>query len=51
MLLEVNGYELKASNEEFYDAIYGVASGEMDDDEFREWVGSRVVLKRVNESK
>ena len=42
VLLEVNGYELKASNEEFYDAIYGVASGEIDDDEFREWVGSRV---------
>ena len=42
VLLELNGYELKACNEEFYDAIYGVASGEMDDDEFREWVGSRV---------
>ena len=51
VLLELNGYELKASNEEFYDAIYGVASGEIDDEEFRVWVGSRVVLKRVNESK
>ena len=51
VLLELNGYELKASNEEFYDAIYGVASGEINDEEFRVWVGSRVVLKRVNESK
>ena len=51
VLLELNGYELKACNEEFYAVIYGIASGEMDDDEFREWVGSRVVLKRVNESK
>ena len=42
VLLELNGYDLKASNKEFYDAIYGVASGEMDDDEFRKWVGSRV---------
>ena len=42
VLLELNGYELKASNEEFYDAIYGVASGEIDDEEFRVWVGSRV---------
>lgn len=42
VLLELNGYELKACNEEFYDAIYGVASGEMDDDEFRVWVGCRV---------
>ena len=42
VLLELNGYELKACNEEFYDAIYGVASGEMDEEEFREWVGSRV---------
>ena len=42
VLLELNGNELKASNEEFYDAIYGVASGEMKEDEFREWVGSRV---------
>lgn len=41
VLLELNGYELKACNEEFYDAIYGVASGEMDDDEFREWVRGR----------
>lgn len=42
VLLEVNGYELKADNEEFYEAIYGVASGEMERDEFGEWVGSRV---------
>ena len=45
VLLELNGYELKASNEEFYDAIYGVASGEMKEDEFREWVGRRVNRK------
>ena len=42
VLLEVNGYELKTDNEEFCEAIYGVASGEMKEDEFREWVGSRV---------
>ena len=51
VLLEVNGYELKADDEEFYEAIYGIASGEMKEVEFRALVGSRVVLKRVNESK
>ena len=51
VLLELNSYRLNTSNKAFYATIYGVASGEMDDEEFREWVGSRVVLKRVNESK
>ena len=41
VLLELNGYELKADNEEFYDAIYGVASGEMKEVEFGEWVRRR----------
>lgn len=51
VLLELNGYRLNTSNKEFYAVIYSVASGEIDDEEFRVWVGSRVVLKRVNESK
>ena len=42
VLLELNGYELSANNEELYDAIYGVASRELSDDEFRLWVGIRV---------
>ncbi len=41
VLLEVNGYRLNTSNKEFYAVIYGVASGKVDEEEFREWVGSR----------
>ena len=51
VLLELNGYRLNTSNKAFYSTIYGVASGEMDDEEFRVRVGRSVVLKRVNESK
>ena len=51
VLLELNGYRLNTSNKAFYADIYGVASGKVDEEEFRVRVGSRVVLKRVNESK
>ena len=51
VLLELNGYRLNTSNKAFYADIYAVASGNVDEEEFRVRVGSRVVLKRVNESK
>ena len=51
VLLELNSYRLNTSNKAFYATIYGVASGKVDEEEFRVRVGSRVVLKRVNESK
>ena len=51
VLLELNGYRLNTSSKASYADIYAVASGNVDEEEFRVRVGSRVVLKRVNESK
>ena len=39
VLLELNSYRLNTSNKAFYDTIYGVASGKVDEEEFRVRVG------------
>lgn len=39
VLLELNGYRLNTSNKAFYATIYGVASGKVDEEEFRVRVG------------
>ena len=41
VLLELNGYRLNTSNKAFYADIYGVASGKIDEEEFRVRVGRR----------
>ena len=39
VLLELNSYRLNTSNKAFYSTIYGVASGKVDEEEFRVRVG------------
>ena len=39
VLLELNSYRLNTSNKAFYATIYGVASGKVDEEEFRVRVG------------
>ena len=37
-LLELNGYEIRATNKEYADVIYSVAAGCIYDDELLDWV-------------
>ncbi len=39
VLLELNSYRLNTSNKAFYATLYGVASGKVDEEEFRVRVG------------
>ncbi len=38
VLLELNGYKVNATNEEFADIIMGIAASEKDDKDLTEWV-------------
>ena len=41
-LLEINGYHVNASNEEFADIIMGIAASEKDDEGLKKWVKEHV---------
>lgn len=41
-LLEINGYHVSASNEEFADIIMGIAASEKDDEDLKKWVEEHV---------
>ena len=38
VMLELNGYHVKATNEEFTDIIMGIAASEKDDEDLKAWV-------------
>lgn len=38
VLLEINGYHVNATNEEFADIIMGIAASEKDDEDLKKWV-------------
>lgn len=42
VLLELNGYKVNATNEEFADIIMGIAASEKDDTDLTEWVDSHI---------
>lgn len=42
VLLELNGWHLNATNEEFSDIIMGIAASEKDDEDLKKWVDSHV---------
>ena len=41
-LLELNGYHVKATNDEFADIITGVAASEKDDEDLKKWVEKHI---------
>ena len=41
-LLEINGYHVNASNEEFADIIMGIAASEKDDEALKKWVEEHI---------
>lgn len=41
-LLEINGYHVNASNEEFADIIMGIAASEKDDEDLKKWVEKHI---------
>ena len=41
-LLEINGYHMHASNEEFADIIMGIAASEKDDEDLKKWVEEHI---------
>ena len=41
-LLEINGYHVNASNEEFTDIIMGIAASEKDDEDLKKWVEKHI---------
>ncbi|SDY38163.1 death on curing protein [Ruminococcaceae bacterium YAD3003] len=41
-LLEINGYHVNASNEEFVDIIMGIAASEKDDEDLKKWVEKHI---------
>ena len=43
VLLELNGYHVNATNEEFADIIMGIASSEKDDNDLTEWLETHCV--------
>ena len=42
VLLELNGWHVNATNEEFVDIIMGIAASEKDDEDLKQWVESHV---------
>lgn len=42
VLLELNGWHVNATNEEFADIILGIAASEKDDEDLKQWVESHV---------
>ena len=44
MLLELNGYPVKATNAEFADIIMGVAASEKDEKDLMEWVKDHIAF-------
>ena len=42
VLLELNGWHVHATNEEFADIIMGIAASEKDDEDLKQWVESHV---------
>ena len=42
VLLELNGWHVDATNEEFADIIMGIAASEKDDEDLKQWVESHV---------
>ena len=42
VLLELNGWHVNATNEEFADIIMGIAASEKDDEDLKQWVESHV---------
>lgn len=42
VLLEINGYHVSASNEEFADIIMGIAASEKDDEDLKKWVEEHI---------
>lgn len=38
VLLELNGYHVNATNEEFADIIMGIAASEKDDEDLKKWI-------------
>lgn len=42
VLLELNGYHVNATNEEFADIIMGIASSEKDDEDLKNWVDKHI---------
>ena len=42
VLLEINGYHVNASNEEFTDIIMGIAASEKDDEDLKKWVEKHI---------
>ena len=42
VLLEINGYHVNASNEEFADIIMGIAASEKDDEDLKKWVEEHI---------
>ena len=41
-LLELNGYHVSATNEEFTDIIMGIAASEKDDENLKKWVDEHI---------
>ncbi|MCR5490439.1 MAG: type II toxin-antitoxin system death-on-curing family toxin [Saccharofermentans sp.] len=42
VLLELNGWHVNATNEEFADIIIGIAASEKDDEDLKKWVDSHI---------
>lgn len=42
VLLELNGWHMNATNEEFADIIMGIAASEKDDEDLKKWVDSHI---------
>ena len=42
VLLELNGWHVNATNEEFADIIMGIAASEKDEEDLKQWVESHV---------
>ena len=42
VLLELNGWHVNATNEEFVDIIMGIAASEKDEEDLKQWVESHV---------
>lgn len=42
VLLELNGWHVTATNEEFADIIMGIAASEKDDEDLKKWVDSHI---------
>ena len=42
VLLELNGWHVNATNEEFADIIMGIAASKKDDEDLKQWVDSHI---------